>query len=121
MVFLTLVHGSLIDGLWLQSNVSCGKDEGQCGQNNTVNAANNCQRISPTNAAKAHLETVRFRSANLPEVVRVPSKRKSNAADDHAYGWGSTIEKMFNYYETNPSEEHRQVFHFSCLVMAEYD
>lgn len=87
-VLYTFVHGSLIDRLRLQTHVSCGKNEGERGQDDTVNAADNGQRISPSNAAESHLEAIRFGAADLPEVIRVPAEWKGHATDHHADGYG---------------------------------
>lgn len=86
---LTFVHGSLVDRLRLQSHVSGGKYEGECGQDDTVNASDNGQRIRPTNATQSGLETIRFWSANLPEIIRVPAKGKGHATDHHADRWNN--------------------------------
>lgn len=86
---LTFVHGSLIDRLRLQSHVSGGKNEGECGQDDTVNASDNGQRIRPTNATQSRLETIRFRSADLPEIIRVPAEGKGHATDHHADRWNN--------------------------------
>lgn len=44
-----------------------------------------CQRVRPSDPAQTQLESIRFRSANLPKIARVPAKRKRHASNDHAY------------------------------------